>query len=576
MILLVLWAVLASGCVGYGFVFYSFFRRWGLIDPADPVRGTDLMLLGLCSLVVWVQLASIFWPANQYLALLWVGGAALIAIRFSESIRPYIRRFVRQQKQISVFWLIVAVVLLYSTLEPTNADSGMYHLPSIRWYERFRVIPGLGNLHGRLAFNSSFFVTSAAFGFTDWAGQTLFPLNGFLFLLVCWRLLGLIRSAHSIRFLALIILVLLLFYLIRQVFSPTPDVWATLLPITIFLIWLELRPGLTVSHLLVGVLVCLCVTVKLATLPVAFCLLPIGWSVRRQLSVRHIGVFLALGLFMVVPWLIRTTILSGYLFYPYPDLDLFSFDWKIPAKRVRFEKEFVTFWARFRILEPYFDRSLLKVPADQWIPGWWNHREYYFLNKPTWVLAVVSPLIAISHFFFRDRWLRFRPLVLPYGVAFGGFLFWFISAPEFRFGYPYIWLTALLPWLPFIPKSLRFWNLVPWSNAILATVLIALGGYFIFHYLVKAQFPVHRYAILPQPLTYRNRGAEAAYFLPHQTDSGLEVLTPRHGPLQQSCYDQEKPCSPYFYPDLELRGQSVVEGFRSRLNDEKNIYGTPF
>ncbi|MGA0558598.1 LIC_10190 family membrane protein [Larkinella sp. VNQ87] len=568
MILLLLWAVLAVSCLAYGLGLNNLLSRWRLVDSAEPARGSDLSLLGLVQLVMFVQLTSIFRPANYELALVWLAGAAFLLFGARKTVRPYLRRFLRQKKQMPVFGLMVLTVLLYSLLEPANVDSGMYHLPSIRWYERFRVIPGLGNLHGRLAFNPSFFVTSAAFGFTDWAGQTLFPLNGFVFLVVCWRLLSLIRSVKPYRFLALVMLMLLFFYLIRQVFSPTPDVWATLFGLTIFFAWLDLPSGFTIRHVLIFLLVCLCLTIKLATIPLGLCLLPIGWSVWQRLTLRH-GIMLGvMGLLVVVPWLVRTTILSGYLVYPFPALDLFSFDWEIPNERVQFEKDFVGFWAKFRILEPYYNPELLKTPVWQWVPRWLQHQEYYALNKPIWYLAAFSPLVALGHWWQADRRKRFQPWLVPWLVALAGFLFWFLSAPEFRFGYSFIWMTAFLPWLPFIPPKTAYWNLVPWSHAILIGLLAVLLIYFGYHYVGQERFPLQTHWLLPQPLTYRSRGTEKAVFVQNRTQSGLLVLTPAHAPILQSCFDQEKPCSPYFYPDLELRGKTIADGFRSARRNE--------
>src|SRR5690606_38717446 len=112
----------------------------------------------------------------------------------------------------------------------------------------------------------------------------------------------------------------------------------------------------------------------------------------------------------------------------------------------------------------YFDQNLLKIPLSEWIPAWWKHKEHYFLNKPIWVLAVLSPILSLSHFLEPARRDRFKPLFLPYLIALGGFLFWFLSAPEFRFGYSFIWLTAFIPLMPFLPHSTNYWYLLPWSN----------------------------------------------------------------------------------------------------------------
>jgi hypothetical protein len=46
---------------------------------------------------------------------------------------------------------------------PTNGDSGEYHFNTIRWINAFPIVPGLGNLHGRLAFNQSFLYCGTQF-----------------------------------------------------------------------------------------------------------------------------------------------------------------------------------------------------------------------------------------------------------------------------------------------------------------------------------------------------------------------------------------------------------------------------
>ncbi|WP_445479329.1 LIC_10190 family membrane protein [Larkinella soli] len=572
MLLLFLWALATYGCFTYGFLFYKTTGLWRFREPAEPVQGSDFVLAGLCLLVAYVQIASLFFPANSNLTAVWLAGAVLITFRYSDQVRTYGRQFFQKQRLVPVFGLLVLTVLLYSTLSPANADSGLYHLPSIRWYERFRVVPGLGNLHGRLAFNSSFFVASAAFGLTDLVGQTLFPLNGFVFLLVSWRLLNQAHSRGPYRWPAFAILLLILYYLIRQVYSPTPDLWATLLPVAVFLIWLEIKPVFSFRLVLLVMLVSLSLTVKLATIPVALSLVTVAWAVRRKLTAGQWGLLGSIGLCLVVPWLVRNVILSGYLLYPYPALDLFSFDWKIPADRVQFEKDFVAFWAKFRIHEAYYQPDLLNTPATEWIPRWLFHPEHYALNKPIWALAVVSPVVAVSHFFSPRRKAAFRPLNLPYGVALAGFLFWFLSAPEFRFGYAFIWLTALLPWQPVVsgPVRGRMGNRV--VNGLVTGASLILIGYFGNRYLVGERFPVERYAVLPRPLTYTDKGTRQAMFIERETRSGMLVLTPRAAPLEQSCFNEEMPCSPYYYPDLEMRGRTLADGFRSsRQRASRNL-----
>ena len=69
-----------------------------------------------------------------------------------------------------------------------HVDTGLYHAQAIRWIEEYGVVPGLGNLHSRFAYNSAAFPLCAVYSMR-WLGGSLFPegihaVQGFLALLV--------------------------------------------------------------------------------------------------------------------------------------------------------------------------------------------------------------------------------------------------------------------------------------------------------------------------------------------------------------------------------------------------------
>ena len=479
---------------------------------------TEVVLIGLVSVVAFLQAASIVLPADYWLTVALVLAAVCINWRLNnQPIHTAVNRL-RQMSRRPINWLLGAVLLVYSTYRSTNIDSGMYHLPSIRWYERYPAIPGLGNLHGRLAFNSSFFVASAAFGFTDVVGQTLVALNGFMLLLFGLYVLRSIEKKEltpHLKVLHVLLLGLVLYYLIRQVSSPTPDVWGTILPLFVFLLWLDDSPGpVTNRLLLLMALLFTGLTIKLATVPMLLFVPFIAYKNRRDLRMAHIWGVVALGFVLIGPWVIRNGILSGYLIYPLPTLDVLPVDWKIPLANVRLEQDIVTFCARFRVFESYLDPSMLNWPTSRWVRWWLRTREFYWLSRPLFGLAVLSPLL-LGILWVRDR-PQLRRLLPVYSVALAGFVFWFFKAPEFRFGYPFVWLVAVLP----------------------AAFLLVIS--------------------------YRDEATRADQYEPHRTRSGLVVLVPTPVPYQQSCFDIEQLCSPYFFNDLEMRGATIEAGFRRR------------
>lgn len=458
-----------------------------------------------------------------------------------------------------ITWLLVGIILLYAVQRTTNPDSGTYHLPAIRYAERFPVIPGLGNLFSRLAFNSSFFTLGAAFACTDLVGQTLFPLNGFL--LLVFGLYGIQQLRQPalpppVWGLQLGTLGLGLFFLIRQTNSPTTDVWATLLTLFIFLIWLrEPENESSFRALLLIALVFTCLTVKLATLPLLLVIPLLAYQHRHRFHWKQAFWVIGVGCIIIIPWLARNVILSGYLIFPLANLDLFSPDWKVAGNVAQYEQDIITFWARFHLNETEFDPAKLTWPLGRWFSWWWTHWWYWYNwpNRPMFILAALSPvLVGVQWVYSRSSVYRFLPV---YTVALAGFLFWFFKAPEFRFGFAFIWTTAFIPIFALLRRSLP----PSFSLTLIGLVLLGLLGYLVFE---GSRQPGSLSATLyiPQKLSYVDQQAQHIHYGHRRTRTGLAVVVPNapHEP----CFDIEQPCTPFFFNDLELRGQHVTDGFR--------------
>ncbi len=565
LLLLLVWLLIYLIASVSGFILLRVLR----MGDCHRVSQTETVLTGLIGLVIITQITSVFWPTDYRMAGLWLIGGCLLNWRLSNlPLRMAVHSLLRVAR-FPLVWLVSGIIVLFSTGQPDYYDSGLYHLPAIRWYEQLPVVPGLGNLHGRLAFNSSFFVLSAAFGLTTLVGQTLFALNGFTLIVFCTYLMGCIHrssTAPAFRVLAAVLVALALYYLLPPVSSPTPDIWATLLPIFVFLFWLDDQPaGGEHRFYVVSALVLLCLTVKLGTLPMLL-FLPLLLRRRHQEPDRFPGLkFLVPGILLIGPWLLRNVIMSGYLLYPFPALDLFSVDWKIPLPAAQYEADYVTFWARFHISEPGMNPAWLSWPLLRWLPVWWRVSGdaltfgYFSLNRPLFVAACLSPLAMAVHGLRTGRQSGGR-LWQAYGVAFSGFLFWFFKAPEFRFGYAFLWMAALLPWLPlldgWITERRSRWAI--WLPVVVAVCqgFTLLDG--------KHPFTIRSLGI-PNWYGYRDamRNDKVAY-VPYRTQSGLRVLRPASAYGEQRCYDIDQLCSPYYINDLQKRGVSLRDGFRRR------------
>ena len=148
----------------------------------------SIYLLGFITLSILNSYFSLFFPINRNVTL----GFALISFFF---IILHKRKFIdyisglRSSSLVDVIsiFFIILINLFFSSSGIYNYDSGLYHVQTIKWIQNFPVIPGLGNFHGRFAFNSMYFPISAAFSLNN-SDTLIFPLTTITFIVfLIWQ-----------------------------------------------------------------------------------------------------------------------------------------------------------------------------------------------------------------------------------------------------------------------------------------------------------------------------------------------------------------------------------------------------
>jgi hypothetical protein len=247
------------------------------------------------------------------------------------------------------------------------------------------------------------------------------------------------------------------------------------------------------------------------------------------------------GLFVLLPFFIRNIILSGYLLYPFPSINLFSFDWKVPLDRVIGEQMSVLAWGRFPRLDA---AKVLAMPLDEWLPKWFAAQT---ANRRLMLgAALLSPLLALPGLRLTRRywlgWLTF----------FIGTLFWLLSAPDFRFGQGFLIGTILLALAPWASAFLQRFALPPARVTQTISVLVSL-------YLglaLATSFESRTFAnriLLPQPYDH----------VPTQTCdlANSQVFCAK---AYNACSYDAFPCVPSPRPKVEMRNpDSLRDGFRT-------------
>lgn len=432
-------------------------------------------------------------------------------------------------------------------------DAGLYHLSALRWISEYPIVPGLGNLHSRLAFNHAYFLYLASIGVGPWKGMAsnigpglLLWVAGSHSLFHLWRLFG-ARGASSVDVFFGIFIVPIVRLGFQYGSSPSPD--PAVFVFGYVLAWGLLRlfqgpeeaRASTANVLLVALLCSVGIILKPSFAPLATAAAILALFAPRKggrlplLARESRRQVVWLGAFMVLlfaAWGARSVVLSGYPFYPAPAFG-FRVPWAVPRDRAVGLGQWITSWARAP------GRSREEVLGN-WNWLWpWIHGVASVENRRFDVLyplaaAVVGLLLSLSVRGPTGTASRMpKVLLVPPAVA---TLAWFLLAPDPRLvGASLWWLgaTAMGLVLPSRAASGRWMGL----GAGMAIALVLLATHWSEEKLVDPG-PAAGFHPIPQ--------AELSTFW---TESGLAVFVPKEGSL---CWDAPVPCTPEPDPDLRL------------------------
>lgn len=427
-------------------------------------KETDYLYIGIGAVTVYAQIFSIFgrvglW-ANVLLLSACVAFVFLWRKDFAEQFRAF--RLTITPGRILITVLLFLVFAYGTSRGYIHYDTGLYHAQSIRWIEEYGSVPGLGNLHSRLAYNSSSFCLSALYSMAFLGGRSFHCCAGFLAFLLSLVCSEIIRknSLKNPRLsdLARIMGIYYLLNIFDEMISPASDYFMVLLVFFILIRWLEFLEAGEKSFFPYAVLSVLCVIVVSIKLSGALILLlavkPAVQMIREK-RVREILKFLGFGTLAIVPFLVRNVILSGWLVYPFTAIDLFNVDFKIPKGMADYDSKEIQVWGR-----GYSDVTRYEEPVSKWLPEW--IRGLGGVDTVFLALAVSGILLLIL-FVCYALWKRKRDMIDYLHVA-GTltvcFLFWLLSAPLIRYGCVFLWLVPVVTWgylyLKISPHTDRF------------------------------------------------------------------------------------------------------------------------
>ena len=464
------------------FAITSFLTGFALLRPFQRKNGyrffgvTSYMMAGLAALNVYAEYYSLF-DGVGIMANLLVMVFDLAAFWI---LRKQIGSFLREKRKengpgrLALYAFLMLLLAYGSSRGYMHYDTGLYHAQSIRWIEEYGVVPGLANLHSRFGYNSAAFALCALFG---GAGLTRYPMHcvpGFFALLCavkCTKLLHLADKKQRRVRLSDFLYVGCIFYLtavFRELVSPASDYFAMLLLFFVSMSWAELwereERGILPYALLAECLV-YAVTVKLSTAPVLLLALYPGICLLREKKWKQITGYLALGVFIVFPYLVRNVLISGWLLYPFTVLDVFPVDWKLSKGYADSDASEIRVYAK-----EIYDVLQKDQPFSVWFPHWFKAQTVLdrLLVLAGWLCVPAGLCMtpaAVWRCFQSSRrekrsddaeWLPgtkdipgaekfwYGGYALLEMTALLGFFFWQFGAPLVRYGYFYVLFLPLV------------------------------------------------------------------------------------------------------------------------------------
>lgn len=460
----------------------------------------------------------------------------------------------RMTKGKIVFLILLLLLFSYGASRGyMHVDSGLYHAQAIRWIEEYGVIPGLANLHCRLAYNSSAFVLTALYSMSFLGGRSLHTVAGFMAFVLAVKGLDVIKVFSGKKVLISdFVKVAMLFYITiiyTEMVSPASDYFAMLFLFYVLVTWIELeerKEKNITPYGMLCVLLAVNVTIKLSSAIMLLMVFKPAAALLKEKRYGQIGIYLSLGILAVFPYLARNVILSGWLVYPFPAVDLFSFDWKIPAGEARYDAEEIKVYAKGMT-----DVLLKDTPMSQWLPNWFAALKG--LEK-IWVLSSLASIfggVLVTVWGFIKRKKEIYGFLFLQWVLIAGYLFWQIGTPLVRYGYIYI--------LAFPFFTIGLWFILLFEKRERSYLLFAAALLVFFVYkggnLVESVMGSSGLDCYVWQQDYYT-GPYDSYEI-----DGVEFYYPlEYGQIGYSKF----PGAPHERYDVELRGEGLKEGFRRK------------
>lgn len=452
----------------------------------------------------------------------------------------------------SIWTLLVAA---HAALPSNYIDDGVYYAQSVRWFETYGLIKGLGNLDPNLAQGSLLHLLSAitnlsflGFRFNDFAAFTLWLIG-----------MEVLYIRPNLKTGLFVVLAFTLLFSLWMISAENTDVFLIVIFIKIFL--LLKRHASSISKPLLLGLIALAIGTKASALPLVLLLLT-PYFRPWHLSIR-ISLFVLIPLFILF---FKSWFITGYPLFPFHPWQPFEVAWALPNQYFHFS-QIVSFFSAY-VLNPSGFSDVNNVTG--------LNRLQILFSPTHWkgVFHIVYGVVLCASFLlFRQTQGSYRLLVPIYAFT----IIYIASSPQPRIALPYLILLVCLLANHYHGVFFTFKMIKSFRAKFNHRTIIAFPTLFVFSMLFLPWSFAESWFRGNGITSYRT--LKTAYLVkPHPTWQSIAVVKKEingisfYQPLEKNgfCYDAAFPClvmpvqdyldETYYFAPVPL-GSSIRSGF---------------
>lgn len=329
--------------------FYIFFTAFNFgilytkiinIKHSHPII---IEILGLFLYTIFCSIFAFFFRLNfEFYLLTFVLNLVLLFI-FKTSFKSFLIALKTSFKGIKLPYKIIYLVLFITILaqsstQPYLIDNESYYIQTIKWINEFGYVKGLANIHMFLGQNSAWHTLQAGFNF-PFLSNIFNDINGFIFVLFGFLAIEKIsnyQEDNNIQNLNMGLVLLFALFLMQFVNTPSPDLIIFLMSPYIFYLFITRFNTIDSNAFKIILSLVLFLCLVKVTSALLLILLLVHFAVNFNTLKKYLGRFISLGIVVLILFLAKNAIISGYLLYPITKSSFFNFNWKVPEEIIEF------------------------------------------------------------------------------------------------------------------------------------------------------------------------------------------------------------------------------------------------